>query len=172
MLSKESDWDQDIEVTVERNKENGTKDTGFSLVYSLPKAAITDGAEFLSASDSTNGTTNDPKLKAHVTTESGIKKYRFTLDGLAYYGDSDGKYTYFVKETNPQLEGYLAPHYTNTSAPTGAEAAFEDGTIINRHEGAIELPSTGGRGTRLFTILGMMLIAGAGLLLFGRRRTI
>ena len=172
MLSKESDWDQDIEVTVERNKENGTKDAGFSLVYSLPKAAITDGAEFLSASDSTNGTTNDPKLKAHVTTENGIKKYRFTLEGLAYYGDSDGKYTYFVKETNPQLEGYLAPTYANTSAPTGAEAAFEDGTIINRHEGAIELPSTGGRGTRLFTILGMMLIAGAGLLLFGRRRTI
>ena len=34
------------------------------------------------------------------------------------------------------------------------------------------LPSTGGPGTRLFTILGSILIAGAGILLWRRRRTI
>lgn len=34
------------------------------------------------------------------------------------------------------------------------------------------LPHTGGPGTRLFTILGSILIAGAGLLLWRRRRTI
>ena len=34
------------------------------------------------------------------------------------------------------------------------------------------LPSTGGPGTRIFTILGSLLVLGAGLLLWGRRRTI
>ena len=35
----------------------------------------------------------------------------------------------------------------------------------------VELPATGGPGTRLFTILGSILILGAGILLWRRRRT-
>ena len=43
-------------------------------------------------------------------------------------------------------------------------------TVINN--AGYELPSTGGPGTRLFTILGSILILGAGVLLWRRRRTI
>ena len=95
----------------------------------------------------------------------------FTIEGLDYGNENNEKYTYTVTETNDQLEGYIAPTYSNTSAPTGATVAYDKGTIINQQPG-VELPSTGGPGTRLFTILGLVLIAGAGVLLLRRRRTI
>lgn len=47
-----------------------------------------------------------------------------------------------------------------------------DNSFYIQNERGAELPSTGGPGTRLFTILGLILIAGAGLLLLRRRRTI
>ncbi|MDY6335039.1 MAG: LPXTG cell wall anchor domain-containing protein [Lachnospiraceae bacterium] len=42
--------------------------------------------------------------------------------------------------------------------------------IINQETGGYELPSTGGPGTRLFTILGSILILLSGTLLWRRRR--
>ena len=167
---QEIEWDQDIQVTVSRNKGDGTKDAAFSLVYNIAKTSV-NGATGGTAEFST-GTETDPKLKLTITTESGTKKYSFKIENLAYSSETDGKYTYYVEETNSQLTGYLAPSYTNTSAPTGATAAYDGGTIINKQEGGYELPSTGGPGTRLFTILGSILIAGAGVLLWRRRRLI
>ena len=168
IAQQEIEWDQDIQVTVSRNKGDDTKDTSFSLVYNIAKTSVygaTGGtAEFFT------GTETDPKLKLTITTESGTKKYSFKIENLAYSSETDGKYTYYVEETNSQLAGYLAPSYTNTSAPTGATAAYDGGTIINKQEGGYELPSTGGPGTRLFTILGSILIAGAGLLLVLKRK--
>ena len=163
-------WDQDIQVTVSRNKGDGTKDAAFSLVYNIAKTSV-NGATGGTAEFST-GTETDPKLKLTITTESGTKKYSFKIENLAYSSETDGKYTYYVEETNSQLTGYLAPSYTNTIAPTGATAAYDGGTIINKQEGGYELPSTGGPGTRLFTILGSILILGAGVLLWRRRRLI
>ena len=167
---QEIEWDQDIQVTVSRNKGDGTKDAAFSLAYNIAKTSV-NGATGGTAEFST-GTETDPKLKLTITTESGTKKYSFKIENLAYSRETDGKYTYYVEETNSQLTGYLAPSYTNTSAPTGATAAYDGGTIINKQEGGYVLPSTGGPGTRLFTILGSILIAGAGLLLWRRRRLI
>ena len=45
-------------------------------------------------------------------------------------------------------------------------------TLIVTNNAGYELPSTGGPGTRLFTILGSILILGAGVLLWRRRRLI
>ena len=45
-------------------------------------------------------------------------------------------------------------------------------TINNQSIATYELPSTGGPGTRLFTILGSILILGAGVLLWRRRRLV
>ena len=167
---QEIEWDQDIQVTVSRNKGDGTKDAAFSLAYNIAKTSV-NGATGGTAEFST-GTETDPKLKLTITTESGTKKYSFKIENLAYSRETDGKYTYYVEETNSQLTGYLAPSYTNTSAPTGATAAYDGGTIINKQEGGYVLPSTGGPGTRLFTVLGSILILGAGVLLWRRRRTI
>ena len=51
----------------------------------------------------------------------------------------------------------------NVDNPAGLQIGNEPGAA---------LPSTGGSGTRPFTILGLLLIAGAGLLLLRIRRTI
>ena len=56
---------------------------------------------------------------------------------------------------------------TYTMGSTGIDPTF----IVENTPGAA-LPYTGGPGTRFFTILGSILIAGAGLLLWRRRRTI
>ena len=168
----EIDWDQNIKVTVSRNKGNteGGQDGNFSLVYEITKDAVENAVS--GTAEFSTGTDADPKLKLTITTEGDKKKYNFKIEGLAYSSETDGKYTYYVKETNSQLEGYLAPSYWNTGAPTGGMAAYDDGIIINKQEGGYELPSTGGPGTRLFTILGSILILGAGVLLWRRRRLI
>ena len=57
--------------------------------------------------------------------------------------------------------------YDHTNDTTDASVAYK---IIN--DAGVELPSTGGPGTRLFTILGSILILGAGVLLWRRRRMI
>ena len=169
---QEIDWDRDIEVTVNRTKTDGNKDDSFSLVYQITKNAVKNATGGTVEFAAKNATDTTPKLKLTITTEGDKKKYTFKIENLAYSSETDGKYTYYVEETNPQLTGYLAPSYTNTSAPTGTTVAYDGGTIINKQEGGYVLPSTGGPGTRLFTILGSILIAGAGLLLWRRRRLI
>jgi LPXTG-motif cell wall-anchored protein len=167
---QEIEWDQDIQVTVSRNKGDGTKDDAFSLVYNIAKTSV-NGATGGTAEFST-GTETDPKLKLTITTESGTKKYSFKIENLAYSSETDGKYTYYVEETNSQLTGYLAPSYTNTSAPTGATAAYDGGTIINKQEGGYELPSTGGPGTTALYLFGFTLtgLAGTGLVTRKKQR--
>jgi len=53
----------------------------------------------------------------------------------------------------------------------GAQQIGDGGTISNDQAG-YELPSTGGSGTKIFTILGSILILGAGVLLWRRGRFI
>ena len=49
--------------------------------------------------------------------------------------------------------------------------AQERAELMVTNSAGVELPHTGGSGTRIFTILGSILIAGAGLLLWKRRKT-
>ena len=160
-VGMEFEWDKDIEVTVRRNGDNN-----FSLVYNLEKTDIVNGNTI---SPTPNHET-DPKIKVNIVENEGIKTYRFTIDGLAYADENGEKYTYYVTETNEQLEGYISPTYSNTSAPTGGDAAYDNGTIINRQYG-VELPSTGGPGTPPIYLIGIMLacFAGAGLLMRKRK---
>ena len=167
---QEIEWDQDIRVTVSRNKADGTKDDSFSLVYDIAKSEVinaTGGAAEFSA----NGDAEAPKLKLRITKEGEKKKYSFRIEDLVASSESDGEYTYYVKETNSQLTGYLAPSYTNISAPTGAEAASDDGIIINKQEGGASLPSTGGPGTRTITLAGLALTLLALASLAGKRKS-
>ena len=92
------------------------------------------------------------------------------MENLPYSPDEGGKYTYYVTETNEQLEGYLAPTYSNVSAPTGVDVAYDGGTIINQQEGGVELPHTSGPGTAPFTILGTVLLALVGACAIAKKR--
>ena len=51
------------------------------------------------------------------------------------------------------------------------EVAAQNAVFVVENEPGVALPNTGGPGTRLFTILGSILILGAGILLVSRKRT-
>ena len=110
-------------------------------------------------------------LLREATEQNPKSSDRIPIFGNVSVKDASGneKYTYTVTETNDQLEGYLAPTYSNTSAPTGATAAYDKGTIINQQPG-VELPTTGGPGTRLFTLFGVLLISLSGAVFVMKRR--
>ena len=78
------------------------------------------------------------------------------------YKDKDGKFCYYSKIRNDESDVYK-----DDSAYT-----FTGYRIIVSNASGIELPNTGGPGTRLFTILGSILLLGAAVLLWQRRRLV
>ena len=104
-----------------------------------------------------------------------LHKFAVPEGGVRITGLSDGSYKLVEKEAPA---GYIITEETTTFTITNgivsqwnsentAETAFE----ISNPPGAA-LPNTGGPGTRIFTILGSILILGAGVLLWRRRRLI
>ena len=71
--------------------------------------------------------------------------------------------------TTTELTGGADEHFTYSAGTTAGKTS---GTIAVQNEPGAALPYTGGPGTRIFTILGSILILGAGVLLWRRRRTI
>ena len=62
--------------------------------------------------------------------------------------------------------------YTWEEGSSNSHVTLEAATATVTNTPGVELPSTGGPGTRLFIILGSILILGAGVLLWRRRRLI
>ena len=82
-----------------------------------------------------------------------------------------------VKSGTSQLEVVLYQKNGNTysevsSGSTDMARLDAVNTIYIANEPGAALPNTGGPGTRIFTILGSILILGAGVLLWRRRRLI
>lgn len=146
-------------------------------MYSVTKNAVSEAEEAIVEPSTTGtaeftvtgGVATDPKLKLTIIKEGGTTKYCFKIENLPYSTDEEGRYTYYVQETNTKLDGYLDPTYTNTRAPNLLDKAYDEGTIINQQEGGFELPSTGGPGTRMIYLLGSMFLATA-IILLGRKR--
>ena len=84
--------------------------------------------------------------------------YIITLEPFTFTLNGDGTVT--PSDTSSVL---VVPLLKDNNNPAGLQIGNEPGAA---------LPHTGGHGTRLFTILGSILFAGAGLLLLRRRRTI
>ena len=130
-----------------------------------------------------SGYTADPKqaAKDNLTSDTDGK---IDLGALAY-----GKY-YLVEITAPagyiQLSkpveitvtasGVTYKQSGNSQSASSNGVAFDDKTKVYTltvtNNAGVVLPNTGGPGTRLFTILGSILILGAGALLWRRRRWI
>ena len=131
--------------------------------------AVDDVQVTLSAEGSAAGVT--PAWTATLNADETVTTFK--VEGLSKYQDGKELH-YYVTET--QVNGYKAPSYATTEGNslvfTGSDVpkATDGQQIINTPVGGYELPSTGGPGTRLFTILGSILILLSGTLLWRRRR--
>lgn len=81
--------------------------------------------------------------------------------------DKDGKLTSYTI----QIGGKTTQTYTTTNPGTSTATAEKTGPAdVFQNTNVGTLPSTGGRGTMLFTVLGAALIACAGFIIYRRRR--
>ncbi len=176
LSSREVAWGdaQSITVTVGR-KAGDDVDNTFSYTYVAPKTAFTAEGTDLKAVGS-SGSPNAPVMKAilvQAEAPATIPQYKLYMKDLLK-ADGDGTtYSYFVTET--KVNGYKNPLYgdSNGTVNVKAENASDGGCIVNKPDDSVELPSTGGPGTLIFTMLGMMLIAFAGtayMILLRRRK--
>ena len=145
-----------------------------------------DGAVFklMYRSDSSGTYTN--VSNESVTELDSDSQFTVPTAGITLTGLVDGQYQ--LQEISPP-SGYVITNSTPvTFTISGGAITSTEGTItgvrytaasgtsdaefIIPNEPGAALPSTGGPGTRLFTILGTILILGAGVLLLRRRRLI
>ena len=176
LSSREVAWGdaQSITVTVGRKAGNDVDNT-FSYTYVAPKEAFTaEGTELQAVGSS--GSPNAPVMKAILVPAEApatIPQYKLYMKDLLK-ADGDGTtYSYFVTET--KVNGYKNPLYgdSNGTVNVKAENASDGGCIVNKPDDSVELPSTGGPGTLIYSMLGMMLIAFAGtayMILLRRRK--
>ena len=156
--SNPTTWPEGATITVTMNAYTETS-----------QKAVDDVQVTLSAEGSAAGVT--PAWTATLNADETVTTFK--VEGLSKYQDGKELH-YYVTET--QVNGYKAPSYATTEGNslvfTGSDVpkATDGQQIINTPVGGYELPSTGGPGTRLFTILGSILILLSGTLLWRRRR--
>ena len=175
------DWQDDITVTIKRKAgASGAEDNNFVLKYTISKSEDTFTATMDTSASKlpeVEGTLNTLTLTGSST--SNVFNFNLPGESLRKYNDDGTEWVYYVVEE--KLDDYAPPAYgtsttvestTTYSITNGAQDAKDGGVIVNQTFGGYELPSTGGPGTRLFTILGSILILGAGVLMWRKRRTI
>ena len=152
-------WPTDKSITVSIWQAGESSESILYAEYTIHDTDLIANHEIAAAGD-TEG--EKSKLLVISTEADG---YVFRLSGLPY------EYTYYVSEAT--VDGYQPPKYfaADGNQVMGAQRIGDGGTICNDQIGYV-LPSTGGPGTRFFTILGIMLtvFAGLGLVMRKRRR--
>ena len=174
--SEQQPWPGDAEIIVEITRDN---DSDFKLTYRLN--GNSNQTEFMP--EKFEGTTISADKLTLIRT--GDKDYNFklkedVLEAVYTEGMEEKEYVYTVKETSSPAE-YAATHYGKRDSKNAEDWKYvQDMTngagngevIINQETGGYELPSTGGPGTRRFTILGGILICLAGVLLWRKKRMV
>ena len=152
-------WPTDKSITVSIWQAGESSESILYAEYTIHDTDLIANHEIAAAGD-TEG--EKSKLLVISTEADG---YVFRLSGLPY------EYTYYVSEAT--VDGYQPPKYfaADGNQVMGAQRIGDGGTICNDQIGYV-LPSTGGPGTRRFTVLGSILILGAGIMLWRRRRLI
>ena len=194
------DYATELKQDAEEESQTASKTIGLTLYNyekvpvsiwktGLDKKAITTGASFvLYRADNYNDETQHPIEEDKIVTSGTTGK-----NGILSLGELElGEYR-LVETKAP--DGYLkAEHAIKIFVSiSGISAMQETGYSDVNYQGdddwvadqeektaqiriwnnpGVELPSTGGPGTRIFTILGSILVLGAGILLWRRRRTI
>ena len=181
-VGKGTNWQEPITVTLHQTKGDvaaGTDTpTGKTATFTVNPYGTTEQGEPLPRTFTFDGKTYEWKME--VSHEGSY--YTFRIEHLPYKDGDEKIFSYYV--TEEALGGYITsyafkanetdPDLTikvSTENPEKTNRALNGQYIINKQPGAA-LPNTGGPGTRLFTILGSILILGAGVLLWRRRRFI
>ena len=110
-------------------------------------------------------------------TLTGLKKGFYKLEEIyapdGYVITEDTPVVFEVKHGEiVSTEGTVGAVTYNAAVPASDTAEAVPDTFIIPNVSGAALPHTGGLGTRIFTILGLILITGAGVLLWRRRRLI
>ncbi|MDO5138287.1 MAG: SpaA isopeptide-forming pilin-related protein, partial [Oscillospiraceae bacterium] len=113
-----------------------------------------------------------------ITEKTPPAGYVKTEDATFYFKIDSGIVTWLRKGTNKPSEwesetvAGIVSFESAKAEDTEAGTPATNDTFTVQNEPGAALPSTGGLGTRMFTILGSVLLAFAGILLFRRRRII
>ena len=156
-------------------------DQSFELIYTIngPDTPIspTDGK----VNGQNLNDTDKAKYQLTMTQTEAGKITSFKTGEVLDVKSGEKNWVYYVEETEV-MEGYSKDGYgrkntTETGGITkalGAEAAADGGVILNRESFGYELPATGGLGTNMLYLFGIMLtgLAGAGLVMKRRRRNV
>ena len=150
---------KEIEVKIERIAGNDP-DKDFALVYKLNGNANDKDHYYSSESGIAPEGKEGPVLKYQKDTA-----FSFHLEGLTK-ADGDTVYEYYISEK--QIDGYEKPQYFDKTEKQVEEGkglvghmAPDGGIIVNTESTGYELPSTGGPGTVLYTVSGLLLIGAA-----------
>ena len=102
-------------------------------------------------------------------TESSDKtKTTFRITELDPKKDGETLIYYVTEE---EITGYITTYRSRNGDPLmNVNKAINGQSIVNTEEGGAELPHTGGPGTGIFTFLGILFIAAAGILFLRRQR--
>lgn len=104
----------------------------------------------------------------HITSITGNASGKFNLIGL----DSA---TYYLKETKAP-DGYnllakpITVEISNNGTVSANNTVLQDKTVKVENKTGIELPSTGGMGTTVFTAVGAVLMLGAAVVLISKKK--
>ena len=173
-------WCAPITVTLYQEKENGeggytaVTNSGQVVIDPFPSVEVEEGEE--PERPEIKFTLNGVEYACEVSVDDAGRYYTFTIKDLPYRDASDkNQYRYYVTEET--VDGFWDPLYGfmdndgELHTITNRSKA-EDGQYIINNQAGVALPSTGGPGTRLFTILGSILVMIAGVMLWRRRRYI
>ena len=160
-----------ITVTIGR-KAGDVVDADFSYTYEVAGTDFTaDGTEVAEK----NGKVDAPVMKAILVpaVAPAVPQYKFFMENLPKVNGSGVQYAYYAVEE--KVTGYKDPLYGDSNGTVAVNARYvsDGGAIINKPDDSVTLPDTGGPGTLLYSMLGVMLIAFAGtayMILLRRRR--
>ena len=114
----------------------------------------------------------EQEVSAEESTK-GTLSFSDLIVGYYELEESESPAGYIKTGENPRFEvtadaqGALHVNFTNSDMVT-----YKNGVFTVSNSPGVALPATGGPGTRFFTILGSILILGAGILLWRRRRIV